>query len=379
MRVNLSVAIVAMTRGRKSEFDWSTEEQGLLLSAFSYGYLFTQIPGGILATRIGGHRLYGAGIISTTLLTFLFPLASEFGLSALFVIRLLIGLCQGVVYPSLHAIWSKWAPPMERSRLNSLAFAGNYVGTVTMMPVSSFLAEKYGWRMVFYVTGMIGFSWYILWVLVVKESPQVDPHISPEEKKYIIDSLGESSQANKRPPVPWRDILTSTPLWACAVANFSNNWGADTLLTQLPTYLSDITDFSLNLNGLIAALPYLTMSIMMIPTSYLADRLQRGSCLTTTQVRKYFQCTGFFLQACCMLLAAYLIHPIYSTAALVLSNGLQALSVVGFATNVLDIGAPFAGILFGISNTLGSVPGICSPVITGFVVKNQVNKETSCS
>ena len=31
---------------------------------------------------------------------------------------------QGVTYPSIHAIWAKWAPPMEKTRLAAFAFSG---------------------------------------------------------------------------------------------------------------------------------------------------------------------------------------------------------------------------------------------------------------
>lgn len=31
---------------------------------------------------------------------------------------------QGVTYPACHGIWSKWAPPLERSRLATTAFCG---------------------------------------------------------------------------------------------------------------------------------------------------------------------------------------------------------------------------------------------------------------
>jgi len=33
------------------DFNWDSEEQGLILGAFFYGYIATQIPGGILAEK----------------------------------------------------------------------------------------------------------------------------------------------------------------------------------------------------------------------------------------------------------------------------------------------------------------------------------------
>lgn len=65
MRVNLSVAIVAMTEVRavydadghvsyEQYFEWSTKERGFALAAFFYGYITTQFIGGYVANRVGG-------------------------------------------------------------------------------------------------------------------------------------------------------------------------------------------------------------------------------------------------------------------------------------------------------------------------------------
>lgn len=31
---------------------------------------------------------------------------------------------QGVTYPSILAVWAKWAPPLERTKLATIAFSG---------------------------------------------------------------------------------------------------------------------------------------------------------------------------------------------------------------------------------------------------------------
>lgn len=66
MRVNLSVAIVALTENRTiinedgstgyyQFFNWSPQKKGFALGAFFYGYITTQLAGGILASKVGGH------------------------------------------------------------------------------------------------------------------------------------------------------------------------------------------------------------------------------------------------------------------------------------------------------------------------------------
>lgn len=63
---------------------------------------------------------------------------------------------QGVTYPCIHAVWARWAPPLERSRMATLAFSGSYVGTVVAMPACAYLAEGLGWPSIFYVFGKPG-------------------------------------------------------------------------------------------------------------------------------------------------------------------------------------------------------------------------------
>lgn len=61
---------------------------------------------------------------------------------------------KGVTFPCIHAVWSRWAPPLERSRMATMAFAGNYAGTVVSMPASGLLAKYFGWESLFYVFGL---------------------------------------------------------------------------------------------------------------------------------------------------------------------------------------------------------------------------------
>lgn len=77
---------------QEPEFDWSSKEQGLLLSSFFYGYIVTQLPGGWLAPRIGAAKLYGAGILATAVFTLLTPLIARQGLIPFVTIRILEGV-----------------------------------------------------------------------------------------------------------------------------------------------------------------------------------------------------------------------------------------------------------------------------------------------
>lgn len=63
-------------------------------------------------------KVFGAGIFSTAVLTLLTPLAANGGVYVLMAVRVVEGIFEGVTFPCIHAVFSKWAPPHERSRSN---------------------------------------------------------------------------------------------------------------------------------------------------------------------------------------------------------------------------------------------------------------------
>ena len=60
----------------------------------------------------------------------------------------------------------------------TLILAGEMVGLVIGLPLSGFLAEQYGWDVVFYVCGSFGVVWFVFWFLLCHSSPTSHPRIS---------------------------------------------------------------------------------------------------------------------------------------------------------------------------------------------------------
>lgn len=136
-------------------------------------------------------------------------------------------------------------------------------------------------------------------------------------------------------------------------------------------FITDVIHFDLKKAGFTSSLPYLTMGVLMGFTGYAADYLITKRILTTTQVRKYFNCGGFLAQCTFMMMAAYVLKPTFVIICLTLGVGLGAFSLSGFAVNHLDIAPQHAAVLMGITNTFATVPGIVSPLLTGLVVTSE--------
>lgn len=395
LRVNLSVALVAMvnstsndpssvnsteckedipantTSTNTGEFNWDSNTQGLVLGAFFYGYIITQIPGGWLAEVFGGKKLFGFGVLCTAILTLLTPLAARWNLYVFVALRVIEGIGEGVTFPAMNAMWGKWAPLWERSKLLSFTYAGAQLGTVFSMPISGILCKSDflgGWPSVFYLFGVIGCVWFVVWMLVVHDTPAQHPRISQEEKDYIETSVGTRQKLK----TPWLSIWTSPAVFAICAAHFANNWGFYTMLTCLPTYMKKILHFDVQQDGFLSALPYLVCWMCQTISGQLADYIRKNQYLTTANTRKVVNSCGLLLPAillCCVQFAGC--NHAAVVAIVTFAVGLGGFCMGGFNCNHIDIASNFSGTLMGITNMFATIPGFLGPAVVGWLTSHE--------
>lgn len=76
-------------------FNWNEQEKQMILGSFFWGYILTELPGGRLAELVGGHRVFGHSMLWASVLTLLVPFAANMGLTAMVVLRALLGFMLG--------------------------------------------------------------------------------------------------------------------------------------------------------------------------------------------------------------------------------------------------------------------------------------------
>lgn len=53
----------------------------------------------------------------------------------------------------MMAMWARWAPPLERSRLMTLSGSGGNFGAFLALPLTGYICQTLGWPAVFYICG----------------------------------------------------------------------------------------------------------------------------------------------------------------------------------------------------------------------------------
>lgn len=139
------------------------------------------------------------------------------------------------------------------------------------------------------------------------------------------------------------------------------------------------------------------MTIVVPLGGLLADHIRKNGILSTTSVRKIFNCGGFGMEATFFLVLANAQTPLTATIALTcgvafsgfaISGKLKTLekpqryllkpvfSRLGFNVNHLDIAPRYASILMGISNGIGTIAGLLCPVAINLIIRHKVVVET---
>eukprot|EP00741_Cyanophora_paradoxa_P005499 tig00000889_g5331.t1 len=194
-RSNLSVAIIAI----RAELHWSQQTVGLILGAFWWGYLATQVLGGWLSHRVGGRRVLAGGIALCSAAAFLHRPAAALGAPCFFGVRVLVGLAEGVAFPAIHALLADWVPQAESSRAVAVVTSASYLGTIAANAASPPLLAAHGWPSVFYLFGAVGLAWLPPWLWLSSDKPEHHPRIGPGELARIT-----SERPSSRPGTPVR-------------------------------------------------------------------------------------------------------------------------------------------------------------------------------
>jgi ACS family sodium-dependent inorganic phosphate cotransporter len=332
-----------------------------------------------VASRLGGARVLGAGVLLWSVGTLLAPPAATAGLTALCCSRLLVGLGEGVAPSAATQLIVAFVPAAERARAVSLVWGGLDLGSVVGLLIAPFLIAAAGWQSVFYVFALLGFAWCALW-------PVAQPHASASVARLAATASGVAPAPAKRKRTPWLSFARSPAVWAVVVTHFCFNYGYYTLLAWLPSYFEGALGMSLGASSTLSLLPYVAMVAMTPVVGPVADAA--AARLGVTTVRKAAQALSFLGPAACMLALAALtpVTPAAAAAAaaampalptwllgaagggappvalvvalMSLAFGLSAWSRAGLYCNHQDLSPRYASILLGVSNTAGALPGV---------------------
>jgi ACS family sodium-dependent inorganic phosphate cotransporter len=333
-----------------------------------------------------------SGVALWSLFTCLTPTAAASGTAALLAARVLLGVGEGVAFPSIHSLIARNVPTASQSTAVGVVTAASYVGTALAFGVSPTLISSYGWQAVFYGFGAMALVWLPLWLPIDPQgqagaapaagelAPLLGQTVAQAGEGGTLPASSASAGAGARPgkysssglfSPTFLELLRAREVQAICVAQYCQSWGMYGLLTWLPTFFSDHYGVQLADLGAYTLLPYVLQGGVGAAAGVLADRLIQGG-WSVRSVRKWLQVVGMLGPATCLLLAVSPLvgpTPEVASAMITLGLGLSALSLGGVSSSHLDVAPNNAGLVFGAGNTAATLAGLVSVPVTGLVLQ----------
>ncbi len=343
----------------------SPETMGFVFSAFSWTYAFAQIPGGMLLDRLGVRVTYALSLALWSAATLAHGLMTS--VAGLVGARLALGAAEAPCFPANSRILSTWFPQTERARANGVYAVGQYVGLGLLIPVLTWIAATFGWRMLFFVFGTIGIAFGALWYLVYRD-PRESRRVNQAELDLIAAGGGLSGGAATA-PFRWRDVgalLRRRQVLGASIGQFCGNSTLVFFLTWFPSYLATERGMVWLKSGFAASLPYIAASFGVLIGGAVSDLLIRRTG-SATLGRKLPIVTGLLLTAT-MIFANYTQSNAWVIAIMSLAFFGQGMVNLGW-TLIADV-APrsMVGLTGGVFNLCANLAGIVTPLVIGFVV-----------
>jgi MFS transporter, ACS family, glucarate transporter len=358
-RVNISSAMPVIQR----DLGLSAVAVGWIFSSFRWGYALFQIPGGWFGDKVGPRRALAAIVCCWSLFTSLTALCwSAVSLGAC---RFLFGVGEAGAFPIATRSLSHWMPREERGFSQGLPHAASRLGAALTPPLVVILMIHFGWRMPFFLFGLLGLIWAATWYWYYRDRPA--DHRSVNAAEIAVINQPEASAKGSLRSVPWRTILRNRTVWMLAMMYFCYGYSIDIYLDWFPKYLYDSRGVNLKQMGFYASLPFIAGAAGNLLGGWLSD-LWAARTGNLTTARRVIAVLGFVIAAASILPATFTRHTTTSVLFSCVSVfGLELTVGVSWAIP-LDIGGDFAGSIASIMNTFGNLGGAISPVLLGYLL-----------
>ena len=347
------------------DLDLSDRAMGWILSAFALGYALFQVPGGMMADRFGPRKVL-TGIVSFwSALTALTGIAWNF--VSLLIMRFLFGAGEAGAFPNMSRAIFSWMPLRERGLVIGLNFSGSRLGAAFALPFVAWLITSFGWRMSFFILGVIGVIWALLWWISFRDTPESHARITDAEKAEIIAGRQEIPMTNKG-GLKRDDLLRSTNMWSAIVQYFCSNFTFFFALTWLFPHLRSKYQLDAMEAGWYAVAPFIAGAIGNWVAGALVDIFYRRNRWNFS--RRFPAIVGFVLAAFGMIGSVYMETPLSAIIMLSIAIFGADMTLPPSWALCVDIGKENSGTVSGTMNMAGNIgsflTALAFPYLTGW-------------
>lgn len=314
-----------------------------VFGAFQVAYAITWLVGGIFLDIAGTRLGLSIAVIWWSVVSILTSFVNS-GLS-LAVSRFFLGVGEGFNWPGASKAVAEFFPAQQRSVAVAIFDSGSSVGGAIAAIAIPWIALQFGWRSTFVFSGVLGFFWLGLWLVVYPPAP------SMSSKKQPRARTGASTN--------WLFALKERKTWAVVIGKSLTDPIWWFYVFWLPQYLSDNRGFSLKQIAIFAWIPFVAADMGNFAGGLVSGALVKKG-VPVISARKWIcvvSCVPMLAGIPAVLVAnpfsslaficvALFGYASWSTMGLTLPSDLFPPEVVGSVTGLGGLAAGLAGTLF---------------------------------
>ena len=385
-RGNLSVAAPWIMR----EFRISPAAMGVLLSAFFWTYGVFQMPAGAIVDRFGIRRTYAAGFLVWSLASAAIALSRA--PADITGLRLLLGLAEAVApLASISFIRNNFAA-QDQGLPTSIYISGQNIGPALGALVGAILLDRFGWRVMFAITGLGALVWLPCWWIatpsdrpraargpVVGARRRLAPTGEPQPGWRWRRPKDASRESNSPPtvaeesgpsqPWTWGMFAGNRTFWAMSLSILLSSYYWYFVLTWVPSYLILSRGFSTLQMGRVVSTALFAMAIVNVTAGWGVDKWAARIGVFPARLR--FAVAGYIGTGSILLL---LVARDRSWALPILTLAMCATGIGNSNFWTISQHVPprnMVGRTIGFLNTISVAAGAAAPIITGLILGPQ--------
>jgi nitrate/nitrite transporter NarK len=282
-------------------------------------------------------------------------------------------------YPNIARAFHNWFPFEQRGFAKGAVWmAGRFMGGATPLIVNLMLfttvavdgSTTVHWRHIFWVFGVLGAVWCVIWWWWFHDRPEQNPSVNAEELG-LIRAGKQLSAAGSSKRVPWLRFAGSVNLWVLCIAYACSAYGWYFNITYLPDYLREVYGLDKQRDplrvGLLTGAPLLCGSVACLVGGLLTDAFIRYTG-NRKWGRRLFGVVGKGICGICYFLSWYATDVYWFVFAISMAAFWNDITMGAAWASCIDIGRKFSGVVSGCMNTVGNLGGAIAGYATGRVM-----------
>ncbi|CAD5219414.1 unnamed protein product [Bursaphelenchus okinawaensis] len=365
----------SVERDYGGDLDWDASTQAWLFSASFYGSIVSLIPAGVMADRYSPKRLLMWSALISTICSLVLPYLARENFELTFISRFLMGIAEGFILPSINKMVSQWIPADEMSTAASVYTTGSQMAGFFGAPLAAVLCtSSYKWPSIFYVSGVMGIVWILLWMFTVTDTPTTCKVMTTAERQYLNRKLAsDRSTIDDDSPlkVPYWAIATSLPLWSLLLCTFTANMLVVLTQAYLPLFFKQVLYLGMIQNGFFSAAPNVSMLIVKFLWSIVMDKLKqkRLSSTAACKISQGFSSVSVGIIFITLAAVADCRTPFISLTLFCAMTMCFSTAISGFYTSLLSLAPLYTGTLTSISMVAGNLGRLITPLTISYFNK----------